>query len=88
MKPWKEITHYAGFDWAHDHHNVVIVDRRARSLPILRSNTMPQAGSAGASKSPPWGARVAVCVETSQGMVIEQLLRKWSEPLSDFAGEQ
>ena len=28
MKPWKkEITHYAGFDWAHDHHNVVIVDR-------------------------------------------------------------
>ena len=27
MKAWKEITHYAGFDWAHDHHNVVIVDR-------------------------------------------------------------
>src|SRR5262245_27953718 len=27
MKLWQEITHYAGFDWAHDHHDVVIVDR-------------------------------------------------------------
>ena len=26
MKEWKEITHYAGFDWARDHHAVVIVN--------------------------------------------------------------
>jgi hypothetical protein len=23
MQPWSKITHYAGFDWAHDHHEVV-----------------------------------------------------------------
>jgi hypothetical protein len=28
MKEWKEITHYAGFDWARDHHAVVIVDQQ------------------------------------------------------------
>jgi len=26
MKPWQQITHYAGFDWARDHHAVVIVE--------------------------------------------------------------
>jgi hypothetical protein len=26
MKEWKDITHYAGFDWARDHHAVVIVN--------------------------------------------------------------
>ena len=30
MKPWKDLTHYAGFDWAKDHHAVVIVDREGR----------------------------------------------------------
>ena len=30
MKAWKEITYYAGFDWANDHHDVVIVDRRGQ----------------------------------------------------------
>jgi len=30
MKPWTEITHYAGFDWARDHHDVVIVDRQGQ----------------------------------------------------------
>src|SRR5580765_5286768 len=27
MKPWQDYTHYAGFDWAKDHHSVVIVER-------------------------------------------------------------
>jgi hypothetical protein len=26
MKSWQEITHYAGFDWAKDHHVVVVVN--------------------------------------------------------------
>ncbi len=30
MKEWKEITHYAGFDWARDHHVVVVVDRQGQ----------------------------------------------------------
>ena len=27
MKPWQDLTHYAGFDWAKDHHSVVVVER-------------------------------------------------------------
>src|SRR5262249_564304 len=30
MKPWQDLTHYAGFDWAKDHHAVVIVNREGR----------------------------------------------------------
>jgi hypothetical protein len=30
MQSWSKITHYAGFDWAHDHHEVVIVDRSGK----------------------------------------------------------
>jgi hypothetical protein len=26
MQSWSEITHYAGLDWATDHHDVVIVN--------------------------------------------------------------
>jgi hypothetical protein len=36
MKPWTEITHYAGFDWARDHHDVVIVDRQGQIVADLR----------------------------------------------------
>jgi hypothetical protein len=35
MKPWNETTHYAGFDWAHDHHDIVIVDRRGQIVADL-----------------------------------------------------
>ena len=29
-----ENTHYAGFDWAHDHHEVVIVNRKKAANSI------------------------------------------------------
>ena len=32
MNSWSEITHYAGFDWAKDHHEAVIVDRLGQSV--------------------------------------------------------
>ena len=41
MKAWNQITHYAGFDWAKDHHDVIVVDgsgkiRRLRVSQIQR----------------------------------------------------
>ncbi len=36
MKAWNEITHYAGFDWARDHHDVVIVDRPGQIVAAFR----------------------------------------------------
>ena len=26
MKTWNEVTHFAGFDWAKDHHDVLVLD--------------------------------------------------------------
>ena len=36
MKNWNELTHYAGFDWAGDHHDVVIVDRAGEVVTHFR----------------------------------------------------
>src|SRR5260370_33816155 len=36
VKPWMETTHFAGFDWARDHHDVVIVNRRGQLVAELR----------------------------------------------------
>ena len=37
MKEWKDITHYAGFDWALDHHVVVIVDPQGQIAARARA---------------------------------------------------
>ena len=26
MNTWAEVTHFAGFDWAKDHHDVLVLD--------------------------------------------------------------
>ena len=75
MKSWNEITYYGGFDWARDHHDVVIVDRRGQ---IVADFAIEQT----AEGWPRWREQVASleaenlaeCLETSQGMVVEQLL--------------
>ena len=28
MKSWQDLTHYAGFDWAKDHHAVLILNQQ------------------------------------------------------------
>jgi len=40
MKTWTDLTHYAGFDWAKDHHDIVIVDRsgtKVAEAPVASS---------------------------------------------------
>jgi transposase len=75
MSTWKEITYYAGFDWAKDHHDVIIVDRGGQIVADFQI----------AHSAPGWQqwreqlaalgtAAVAATVETSQGVVVEQLL--------------
>jgi transposase len=73
MKTWTEMTHYAGFDWAKHHHDIVVVDRAGTIVAELRI-----AHSAEGWKQ--WRAflahypALALAVETSQGAAIEQLL--------------
>lgn len=74
MKPWNEITHYAGFDWAADHHDVVIVDRSGQIVADFEIQHSAGGWQRWREQVAALGPGVAVCVETSQGMVIEQLL--------------
>jgi len=36
MKEWGDISHYAGLDWAKDHHDVIIVDRGGQIVADFR----------------------------------------------------
>lgn len=74
MKAWKAITHYAGFDWGHDHHKVVIVDRAGQIVADLAIGHSAAGWQRWREQVAALGGAVAACVETSQGMVIEELL--------------
>jgi transposase len=70
---WENITHYAGFDWAKDHHDVVMVNQQGK---IVEELTFEHSAEGWAR----WREMVvaypdlAVAIETSQGAAIEQLL--------------
>jgi transposase len=75
MKPWQEIKHFAGFDWAKDHHQVVIVDQAGKivadfafdhSLKGWQDFCQRVSGFAG----------LAVAIETNQGAAVDQLLQR------------
>lgn len=73
MKPWIEITHYAGFDWARDHHDVVIVDRQGQIVADFRIEHSLAGWQEFRDKVKPYPA-LAVAIETNQGAAVDQLL--------------
>jgi transposase len=74
MKPWNQITHYAGFDWAKDHHDVVIVDRAGKIVADFRIEHTAEGWQQWRKQVAAFAPGLAACVETSQGVVVEQLL--------------
>jgi transposase len=74
MKAWEEITHYAGFDWARNHHDVIIVDRDGKIVADFQIEHTAAGWRRWREQLDSLGAGVAACVETSQGVVVEQLL--------------
>ena len=74
MKAWTEITHYAGFDWGHNRHQVVIVDQQGQIVTDFAIEHRAAGWRRWGEQVAALGGAVAACVETSQGMVIEQLL--------------
>ena len=73
MPDWNLITHYAGFDWAKTHHDIVIVDRTGKivaDFPIEHSGPGWQNWRERIAAYP----ALAVAIETNQGAAIEQLL--------------
>jgi transposase len=72
--PWNKITYYAGFDWAKDHHDVVVVNPQGK---IVKDLTFEHSAEGWTQ----WKELVAaypglaVAIETNQGAAIEQLLQ-------------
>jgi len=75
MPTWNEITHYAGFDWAKDHHDVIIVDRGGQIVADFQIAHTAPGWQQWREQLAAFGAGVAATVETSQGVVVEQLLQ-------------
>jgi transposase len=73
MKEWKEITHYAGLDWASDHHDIVVVDGQGKVVLQERFAHTSEGWNPLVARLEILGT-VAVAVETNQGLAVEQLL--------------
>ena len=74
MKTWQEITHYAGFDWAKDHHQVVIVDKNGQRVAELVFDHSLQGWQRFLQQVSGF-AGLAVAIETNQGAAVDQLLQ-------------
>ena len=75
MKTWQEITHYAGFDWAKDHHVVVVVDRQGQIVADFQFEHSLEGWQKFADQTSAW-PNLAVAIETSQGAAVDQLLQR------------
>jgi transposase len=75
MKSWQELTHYAGFDWAKDHHALVVVDRQGRIVADFEFAHTLEGWKGFADKLSAW-PNLAIAIETSQGAAVDQLLQR------------
>lgn len=73
MKSWSDLTHYAGFDWARDHHDVVIVDKSGAIAADFRIPDTADGWRDFAERVKKLGV-VGTVVETRYGAVIERLI--------------
>ncbi len=75
MKQWKELTHYAGFDWAKDHHVVVVVNSQGQIVADFAFEHSLAGWQQFADNTAAW-PNLAVAIETSQGAAVDQLLQR------------
>jgi len=74
MKAWTQITHYAGLDWARDHHDIVIIDQQGQIVADLRIQHSLQGWKDFSEQVKAYPA-LAVALETAQGAAVDQLLQ-------------
>jgi len=75
MKAWQELTHWTGFDWAKDHHAVVIVNREGHIVADFEFEHSAEGWKSFVAKTAAW-PNLAVAIETSQGAAVDQLLQR------------
>jgi transposase len=74
MKPWQEITHCAGFDWAKNNHEIVIVDKGGQIVAdFLFEHSLE--GWQHMRKQVSGFAGLVIAIETNQGAAVDQLLQ-------------
>ena len=74
MKEWNTITHYAGFDWARDHHAVVIVDGHGKIVSDFEFEHSLEGWNKFQQQTASWPG-LAIAIETTQGAAVDQLLQ-------------
>ena len=73
MTQHQELTHYAGFDWASEHHDIIIVDPRGQIVADFRIEHTPAGWRQWREKIAAY-PKLGVAIETSFGAAVEQLL--------------
>lgn len=67
------LTHFAGFDWAKDHHDIIILDAGGHVVADFRMEHTPSGWQRWSEKTAAYPA-LGVAIETSFGAAVEQLL--------------
>src|SRR5438876_5251055 len=75
MKEWKEITHYAGFDWARNDHVVVIVNQQGQIVADFGFEHSVEGWKRFGEKIAEF-PDLAVAIETRQGAAVDQMLQR------------
>jgi transposase len=75
MNTWKQITHYAGFDWARHHHAVVIVDAQGTLVADFAFEHSLEGWNTFSQNTAAW-PQLAIAIETNQGAAVDQLLQR------------
>jgi transposase len=75
MKPWTELTHFAGFDWADDHHDIVILDRQGTIVEQWTFEHTLEGWTECRKKLAAYGSALGIALETSRGLAVDELLR-------------
>jgi len=73
MNTWNEIKHYAGLDWAKDHHDVVVVNRDGQIVADFRFAHSLEGWTQFQKAIAPF-TPLAVVLETSQGLAVDKLM--------------
>lgn len=73
MRSFQDLSHFAGFDWASDHHDIVVVDKQGTIVELFRFDDTADGWQIARSKLQSFPA-LGVAVETSSGPFIDRLL--------------
>lgn len=72
-KTWSERTAFAGFDWAGDHHDIVVVDGHGALIESFRIEDTAEGWQRLRDTLSRWPG-LAIAIETSSGAAVERLM--------------